>query len=349
MPSLDIFNNNAFSLSNLTDAIETAPYKPKMLGSLGLFEDVRIRTTTAYVEKKNGRLSVLRTANRGTMMDVHSTKPRTLIPFVVPHVPYFQQVLADDVQNIRAFGSETELQSLAAHINEQLIGMKDDHEVTHEYHRVGALKGVVLDADGTRVIANILDAFNLTQTVIPIYGTTTNLGNSMTEIVRTLADLLGNEGFDGLLAICGNNYFDGVVNHASMVAAYDRWRDGQFFRESHLGPAWFSAAAAGFMYQNIMFINYRGRIGDLTFIGDNEAYYVPRGIRGLFQEIIAPADFAETVNTLGRKFYAKQERIKFDKGVELHTQSNVLAMCTRPDVIIKSTYAAEENPSSSSA
>ena len=50
---------------------------------------------------------------------------------------------------------------------------------------------------------------------------------------------------------------------------------------------------------------------------------------------IAPGDFIETVNTRGIKIYAKQERMKFDKGIELHTQSNVLYMCTRPAALVR--------------
>jgi len=41
-----------------------------------------------------------------------------------------------------------------------------------------------------------------------------------------------------------------------------------------------------------------------------------------FATYFAPADFNETVNTLGQPLYAKQEPRKFDRGTDLHTQSN---------------------------
>ena len=53
----------------------------------------------------------------------------------------------------------------------------------------------------------------------------------------------------------------------------------------------------------------------------------------------APADFNETANTLGQALYAKQEPRKFDRGTDLHTQSNPLPMCHRPGVLIKLTAA----------
>jgi len=51
--------------------------------------------------------------------------------------------------------------------------------------------------------------------------------------------------------------------------------------------------------------------------------------------ITAPADFNETVNTLGQPLYAKQEPRKFDRGTDLHTQSNPLPICHRPGLLIK--------------
>lgn len=347
MASINIFDSNAFSMISLTNAMNLGPYKPRMLGELGLFAQKPIRTTEAWIEKKNGKLSILNTANRGTMKDVHSTRPRTAVSVAVPHVPYFQTILADDIQNIRAFGSETELQAMGSHVNDQMLEMKDDHDVTHEYHRVGALKGQVLDGDGTTVILDLFNLFGLSQTVINFVGTIANFSAVTTEVIRTIADKLGNETFDGIVCLCGNTYFDAVIQHASMVQAYDRWRNGEFFRTAKMGPQWYSAAINGFEFQNVLFINYRGKIGDITFIPDTEAYYFPRGVDDLFEDIIAPADFMETVNTKGKRFYAKQERMPFDKGVNLHTQSNVLSICKRPDAVIKSTYSSTASSSSS--
>ncbi|MBU6956103.1 major capsid protein, partial [Hahella sp. HN01] len=51
----------------------------------------------------------------------------------------------------------------------------------------------------------------------------------------------------------------------------------------------------------------------------------------------APADFNETVNTIGKPLYAKQEPRKFGRGTDLHTQSNPLPMCRRPGVLVRLT------------
>jgi hypothetical protein len=73
------------------------------------------------------------------------------------------------------------------------------------------------------------------------------------------------------------------------------------------------------------------------FIAANEGHCFPIGTLGTFTTYFAPADFNETANTLGQPLYAKQEPRKFERGTDLHTQSNPLPMCLRPAVLVKLT------------
>ena len=50
-----------------------------------------------------------------------------------------------------------------------------------------------------------------------------------------------------------------------------------------------------------------------------------------------PADYMETVNTMGLPYYASQVPMDHHKGVNLEAQSNPLNLCTRPRAIIKLT------------
>ena len=336
MPSLNVFKSDCFGMMSLTNAINKLPYQPRLLQTLGIFKEVPVRTTSVWIEEQNGKLALIPQAARGSMRAVRTTPTRKATAFKIPHVPYFQSIMADDIQNLRAFGSETELEMMASYVNDQLAGMRLDHEVTQEYHRLGALKGVILDADGTTEIYDLFDEFGLTQEVVNLDWNDTTLAWTMSYIIRTIADKLGGTSFGQIYALCGDNYFDAVASHSSVTTAYERWRNGDYLRMSALGPEWYSIAANGFEYQNIYFINYRGSIGNITFMNEDEAYFFATGVNDLFEEIIGPADFVETVNTRGQRFYAKQQNMDFDKGIELHTQSNVLAMCKRPSSVIHS-------------
>lgn len=339
MANIDVFSADAFSMSSMTDAINMMPYVPKMLGRMGVFSEKRVRTTLVWVENKEGKLALISTGVRGTIppANVNSQPNRRARPFQVPHIPKFMNLIADDIQNLRAFGSETELETVSEAVNDRLELMRLELETTQEFHRVNALKGILLDADNSTVIYNFYTEFGTTQQTTNWTTGTDDPNLVATAVTRQIADALGNDAFGLIVALCGNTYFDQVVKHPQTKAAYERWMNGEYLRMAHIGKEWYSIAPQGFQLQNILFVNYRGKIGDVTFIPDTEAYYFPTEVPGMFQEILAPADTMETVNTLGRRFYAFQNRIAYNKGVELHAQTNYLAINTRPRAVVKST------------
>ena len=90
-------------------------------------------------------------------------------------------------------------------------------------------------------------------------------------------------------------------------------------------------------------------MGGYRFVEPEMSYFFPVGVPELFIEAYAPADYMETVNTTALRRYAKQEVMKFNKGVEIETQQNVLPLCTIPNVLRRArlvqavTGAAAEN------
>jgi hypothetical protein len=51
--------------------------------------------------------------------------------------------------------------------------------------------------------------------------------------------------------------------------------------------------------------------------------------------VYAPADYIETVNTVGIPRYSKQFRMPNDKGINLEMQTNALSYCIRPTVLVQ--------------
>ena len=95
-----------------------------------------------------------------------------------------------------------------------------------------------------------------------------------------------------------------------------------------------------FVYKGIHFKEYIGNTTDINgtvfpFIPADEAIFFPMGTTNTFEVVFAPANYVETVNTRGLPVYAKQERMKFDKGIEIETQSNPLPICKRPEVLVR--------------
>jgi len=161
------------------------------------------------------------------------------------------------------------------------------------------------------------------------------------EVIRLMNTALGQTPYSKIRAFCGDDFFDGLIGHTSVKDAFARWQDGSYLRAQQ--------NEKGFEFAGVWWENYTGGIGDVTFIPTTDCRFVAEGVPGLFSEIYAPANFVESVNTPGKPIYAKQERMKYDMGIELHCQSNPLIICNRPASLIKGTYGSSSSSSSSSS
>lgn len=334
MPSLDIFNSSAFSMVSLTDAINKIPFVPGKVGQLGLFTETGVTTTSIMVEEKEGSLSLIEATPRGAPAKQHSSSKRKMRSLVVPHIALEDTIQADEVQNVREFGSESELQAIQSVVNTRLAEMAIKHDATLEHLRIGAIKGQILDADGTTVLYDLFTEFGVSQyseidfdldNASPTAGA---LRKKCHDVTRKIEDELGAAPYEHVHAFCSSAFFDDLVSHPEATEAYKRYQESAVLRAG--------LARRTFDYGGITFEEYRGKVGSVDFIADNKAHFFPVGVPGLFRQYNAPADFVETVNTIGLPRYAKQAvDAQFQRWVSLHTQSNPLPICTRPKTLIK--------------
>jgi hypothetical protein len=232
------------------------------------------------------------------------------------------------VQNVRKFGTDDQMAAVSEVVNDKLEMMRASHEATEEWLRIGAIKGTIVDGDGTTTLFNLFSEFGISQNTLSFALTTdtTDVGGKCLWLKRTIEDALGMNTYDHVHVLCGDAWFDAFVKHPTVQWAYQYFQDNAAAREDK---------RAGFEYKGVIFENYRGKIGSVPFIPTNNAYAFPMGTTQVFITAYAPADFMETVNTIGLPVYAKQEPMEFNRGVKLHTQSNPLPLCTRPGVLVQ--------------
>ena len=325
---MDIFNDDAFSVVSLTKAIEDTPFVPGRVSKLGIFSKEGVSTTSISIEKVGSTVSLVPAASRGSSGKPMTNDKRQMIPFTATHLPQRASILADEVQNLRAFGSESEVETAQRLMNRKLAKMRRDLDTTIEYQRIGAIKGSILDSDGTTELLNLHTAFGTSVTshnlVLGTAGTKVRI--KVIEARRKMEAALGGLTYSGARVLCSASFFDALVGHSSVEAAFDRYMNGEFLREDQRG---------GFYFAGVFWEEYRGQVGATKFIADGEAWMVPEGVPDLFVTNYAPADYMETVNTLGQAYYAKQEPKDFNKGIDVETQSNPIHICTRPAVPVK--------------
>lgn len=329
---LNPFIHSAFSMSALTAAINILPNRYGRLQELNLMPDKPVRQRQIIVEALNGVLTLLPTLPPGAPGTVGARGKRGVRSFVIPHIPHDDVVLPEEVQGIRAFGSETEMETVAAVMAGHLNTMRNKHAITLEHLRMGALKGVILDADGS-VLYDLFHEFGITpqNMALDLGNSGTNVKAKCTAAVAAIEENLKGEFMTGVHCLCSPEFFAGLTGHAKVEKAFENWQQGAIL---------INDVRRGFTYAGITFEEYRGQATDLEgktrrFIAAGEAHAFPVGTIDTFATYFAPADFNETVNTLGMPLYAKQEPRKFDRGTDLHTQSNPLPMCHRPGVLVK--------------
>jgi hypothetical protein len=329
---LNPFSNSSFSMMALTDAINILPNSYGRAESLGIFRTKSTRFRHIAVEERNGVLNLLPTQLPGSPATVGVRGKRAVRTFTIPHIPHEDVVLPEEVQGLRAFGSETELMSVSDVLTDHLQAMRNKHAITLEHLRMGALKGKILDADGS-VLLDLFSEFEITEKTInfALSTPTTDVKAKCIELTRHIEDNLKGEYMTEIRALVSSEFFDALTSHTKVKEAYERWQDGAMLRDD---------MRSGFPFGGLIFEEYRGQATDpdgnvRRFIAANQGHAFPIGTLETFVTYFAPADFNETVNTLGKPLYAKQEPRRFDRGTDLHTQSNPLPMCLRPSVLVK--------------
>jgi hypothetical protein len=328
MADIAIFEEQAFSVSSLTHAINEQAYLPGRISSLGLFQEEGVTTLTIQIEKDGDTLALVPAGERGTSGLVVGASKRDLIPFNTVHLPERFTIRADEVQGIRAFGEQTELQAVQDVVNAKLAKARRQLDATHEFQRAGALNGLILDADGQRVLLNIYDRFGVQRQELSmgLNAADTEVRVKCGDALDMQEDALGSTTSSGSRAFCGKTFWNKLVAHKSVKETYLNTIQAAALRGD---------ARDSFEFGGIVWERYRGKVGGVAYVPDDEARLAPEGVPDLFISAFAPADYMETVNTLGIPYYSRIETLPFGKGVAGEAQSNPLHLCTRPRALIR--------------
>lgn len=347
MPTLDVFKADAFSMQSLTRAINEFDYVPGRVGSLGIFEEVPVRTTSISIEKRRNTFVLIPFSARGSDPEPNNRDNRVLRSFTVPHIAKRDRIYADEVLNLRAFGSESELLSVQEEMNVRLARLARSVDATIEYGRLQALRGYLIDGDGQTVLLNYYDEFGVSQDSVDfVLGTAgTQIINKVTDVTANIENELGQSGYDHIHALVGYDWWKKFINHAEVKAAYQYW-----MAQPRMGrdPLTMDLRYRGFTFGDITFEVYRGKtpafaattasaaISSVNFINPGEGIAFPVGVPDMYLTHYAPADYVETVNTPGLPRYAKQAADPlFNKWIEVEAQSNPISINTRPKACVK--------------
>lgn len=321
---VDPFIPSAFTLTSLTAAINNLKYQPRRLSAF--FEESGVATTNIAIEERNGSLSLLTPRPRGESGAILGQESRKIIPFAIPHIPVRGALYADEVQGVRAFGTENVAEQLNARLAEKLQDMRNAMDYTIESHRCNAIKGNYIDANGDTV--SLFTTFNvLQQTQAMDFSPTVSSGirAKMMAVGNKIDAALDGGSWNGMTILCSDDFWVALLEDADIKSTYLNQMQAAELR---------GTPSDVFVAYGASWERYRGT-SSVNFGSD--AYIIPGGIDKLCITYYAPADYVETVNTNGIPYYVKSEPLRFGKGYDFEAQSNPLNLITRPAAVIKLT------------
>lgn len=336
---MDIFNDDAFSLVSMTAAIEKMPNVPTFLGNLGIFgEGEGVATNTVTIEQRGMTLSLIPTSQRGTEPPMGTTDKRTLRNFSIPRIAKSDQVFAHEIQGVRSFGTEGELVTAARLIAQKQAKLLTEVELTLEYHRLGAIQGILIDSDGS-TLYNYFTEFGITAPTeidFDLDNAAAAEGALMLKIQaakRAAIRALGASYVPGVtkfLWLCGDTFYDQFTSHPDVRVTYKNWEAAASLRGS------VGAAFDTFRFGEMDWHNYQGTDDNSTVaIPATKAKLIVQGVPGLYRRVNGPHSSLSTANTIGRPIYSSLIRDeKRDEWVQPEVYAYPLHICTRPEVLL---------------
>lgn len=319
-----------FTATDLSLAVDRKPYLPTMLKPY--FTVGHSSTVTVRVDSRTGKLTLVPDTPRGLPGTPTKRDPRKGIVIEAAHLIEPGRIVAEDLQDRLSFGSDS-LETVADAVTDKLADMRANLEATLEYHRLGAIKGEVLDADGESVLYDMYELFEIEKPAA-INWTPPSSGDGKNTVletfqkaVRSIQLSMGGTPVTGVGAVVGDEFWHELITNPFVDKSYTLWASQHsetFGSNNFLGRP--------FVFGGIAWHLYTGSVSGNTMVKDGEAHLFPVA-RKAHQQIFAPADYISTVNTKGLDFYAHWEAPDHDRSVELEVQSNPVTLSMYPEAL----------------
>ncbi|ENN89977.1 major capsid protein [Bartonella bovis] len=354
---MSFFNHNAFSSTTMMKAIENYKFKPGLVGSLNLFEEVE--TTRKVVNIKRYKLSSVPTSECSAPLIKADRDKRNIRYFETTRIAKGYTISSEEIQNRREFGTEDQLETVMKFIAKRQKKLIEEIELTWENMQLGAIQGVLPDADGS-VLYDWYKEWEITPPEpidFKLGDDTTDVAYMVNQIRIKMVKASGNtfSTRSRIIGFCGDEFFFKLKNHKTIRETYLNTPSAQILN-STAGIATPGAIELGsfgsFDFAGATFVNYcnihdynmntKSKTKRSIGIKPDECRFFPVNAPGVFQKTFAPGESMEFANTVGKPLYTvlvtDKER---NAWVRPEVYSYPLFICTRPEMLFKAVAKAQ--------
>ncbi len=342
MLAYDIFTDDAFSVAELREQVDNLVYIPNELNRMGIFSPDPITTTNVMIARNAETLALVPLTERGSHRTRLERDSRNLVSFPTFRLAQEDRIHGHEVQNIAPEGTpfDAALGRAMDEVEKRQRKMMRKLELTREFHRMAAIQGYVLDADGS-IVLDVFAEYGLTRPAAVIINPALIEGNLRKAIyagvTRPLTALLNSSGRNaprGIVALCGDTFYDALITAPEIRQTYLNTQQAAELREGF-------APYESFTYAGVRWMNYRGTNDGTTIaIADDDCIFIPLGVEDMFVEFRAPGEDMNDVNREGQEFYSTVSpdyRPNKMEWVDVDLSAYPLFLCLVPEGLITGT------------
>lgn len=330
-----------YEVVDLTSAVRNLPIQYGSFNQMGIFDVEPVAADTVMFEEStlNGALIVDRV--RGEKNLVNKDPNRKLHTFAIPHFPLDDHISPKDLVAKSAYDNFNEVEQLDKVRARKLARMRQNHDWTLNAARAQALFAGTAYAPNGTVVQDWNAEFGVTRTAVDFA-----LGTAGTEVLAKIElvtqathDGMGGNGvFTGIMIPCDTGFFNKLITHASVKAAYTYYQQNSAGKDPIRGRLADGGSVMPngrtFEFGGVMFMEVRDSYNGVKLATTNEGVAVPTGSE-MFKTYFAPAERFGLVNTEGEMMYAFENAAQNGTKIDIETESNHISALLRPQAVIR--------------
>lgn len=308
-----------------TQAIERIPFKPGLIGSLGLYRSDVVRTDVVSFDVRANSLHILDDHLRNVAQK-NSTEDEgyALHTLPIPHYPIVKTIGREKLAGVRAFGTESE-QIVAGAVAAELERQAELHDVHEEYLKAQmTLNGVVVTAHYGTI--NMATEFGVTRPT-QAFTAATALADIQAAQSKSKAGLQTGGRVAGYVLFASPALFAEIIASDDIKTAYQFSQASGNPLRNELGSV--ANGYSMFRFGNVdvvlyddTFVNKAGVAQ--TVLADGTGVLVPRTVLG--SAIYGPASTLSGLGGIGSRRFATSHRDPKDRYVEVESEQSTLIL-----------------------
>lgn len=331
----------SFELQNFTTTINKIERQWSKVDDLGIFDQIMNDTRNITIDVINDTTRYFGDTKPGGTRNKLGFEDVQEVPLIIPFFTLDGRVSARDVQDLRAYGTPNSAETVNRARMRIMERLQRNHKALREKAMVQAIIGTSFSPNGTVAVQNYYTIFNQTQVTTDfVFSNATTDVAARVETIRTqIRDNSEDEAQSySMVVLCSPTWFSNFINHANVKGAYTEYQalTGSMVNPNRDRPG-ADRIERDFMFQNIHFIEYAGQFGTDQLIPAGEAYAFPMGIDSMFEIHYGPSDMIDGANEMAQEMYLAE--VRDHRTIEMESETALLAVNTRPELVVKLTMS----------